>query len=108
MGVAQEDFLRLYATSPIHVTRLERLLLAYGNDDEERDAFAGRFIGWDRECPHPEAARIVSEILSTCIDRSGKILRLSDDLVEKSIHWMAEETSLALAERAVRLRETLA
>jgi hypothetical protein len=108
MGAAQEDFLRLYATSPIHVTRLERLLIVYGNDDEERDAFARRFIGWDRECPHPEAARVVSEILATCTDRSGKILRLSDDVVENSIRWMAEETSLPLAERAVRLRDALA
>jgi len=107
VGAAQEDFLRLYATSPIHVTRLERLLIVYGADDEERDAFARRFIGWDHECPHPEAARVVSEILATCTDRAGKIMRLSDDVIENSIRWMAEDTSLPLAERAVRLREAL-
>jgi len=107
MGAPQEDFLRLYATSPIHVTRLERLLVAYGNDDDERDAFARRFISWDRDCPHPEAARVVSEILAMCVDRSGKIVRLSDDVVEASIRWTAEETSLSLPERAGRLRDAL-
>ena len=39
----REDFLRRYATSPIHVPRLERLLSAYGDNDEIH-AFAETFI----------------------------------------------------------------
>ena len=107
VGAAQEDFLRLYATSPIHVTRLERLLVVYGDDDDERDEFARRFIAWDRACPDPEAARIVAEIIATCTDESGRIARLSDQIVQASIRWLAEEKSIPVAERAGRLRDAL-
>ena len=107
MGAAQEDFLRLYATSPIHVTRLERLLYAYGSDDDERETFARNFIAWDRDCPDPEAARVVSEIIATCVDGSGRIRRLSDDVLQDAIRWMADTTSLTVARRAERLGEIL-
>lgn len=106
MGDLREDFLRRYATSPIHVPRLERLLDAYRNAEDD-DAFARRFIAWDRACPDPDAARIVTEIISVCMDRSGRVTRLSDDVLQGAIRWMAEATSLTVADRAARLREVL-
>jgi hypothetical protein len=95
--VAGDVFLRRYATSPIHVPRLERLLAVY--DDE----FAARFIEWDRECPDVEAARIVAEILSAG-DANGRIVRLDDEAVRAAIRWMSGSSPLSIAERTERLR----
>ena len=103
MTSACEVFLRRYATSPIHVPRLERLLFAYGDDAE---GFATRFIEWDRDAPDLEAARIVAEILSAG-DAVGRIVRLSDDAVRTAIRWMSTPSSLTVAERANRLRDVL-
>ena len=97
MSTAHDIFLRRFATSPIHVPRLERLLAVY--DDE----FASRFIEWDRECPDVEAARIVAEILSEG-DANGRIVRLDDEGVRAAIRWMSVQSPLSIAERADRLR----
>ena len=105
MTTARDDFLRRYATSPIHVPRLERLLAVYGSGEED-DAFCSRFIAWDRACSDAEAARIVTEILSAG-DATGRITRFSDDAVRGAIRWMSELTSLPVAERAVALRARL-
>lgn len=104
MGSLREVFLRRYATSPIHVPRLERLLDAYDDGD---DSFAGRFIAWDRECPDVEAARIVAEILSAG-DAAGRITRMSDQAVQQAIRWMSDQSALTVAERADALRAALA
>jgi hypothetical protein len=106
MGTAREDFLRRYATSPIHVPRLERLLHAYERDDED-DSFARKFISWDRACPDGEAARIVTEIISAGVDASGNVIRLSDDAMQGAIRWMADATTHSVAERARILRDAL-
>ena len=103
---ARDDFLRRYATSPIHVPRLERLLDAYGDDGED-EAFALRFIAWDRACADVDAARIVTEIVSASTDEAGRPVRLSDDAVRGAIRWMAEATSFTVADRAELLREGL-
>jgi len=102
---AREEFLRRYATSPIHVPRLERLLAVYGDDGDD-EVFCSRFIAWDRACPDGEAARIVTEILSAG-DRSGRIPRLSDDAVHGTIRWMSDVISLPVAQRARCLNEWL-
>jgi hypothetical protein len=106
VGSAREDFLRRYATSPIHVPRLERFLDAYGGDGQD-EAFALRFIDWDRACADVDAARIVTEIVSVSADETGRPVRLSDDAVRGAIRWMAEATSLSVADRAELLREGL-
>lgn len=106
MGSARDDFLRRYATTPIHVPRLERLLYAYESDDDD-DAFARKFIGWDRACRDGEAARIVSEIISAGLDASGNVVRLSDDALQGAIRWMAEATAHPVAERARILGEAI-
>jgi hypothetical protein len=106
MSGARDDFLRRYATSPIHVPRLERLLDAYG-DDGQGEAFAVRFIAWDRASPDVDAARIVTEIVSVSTDEAGRLLRLSDEVIQGAIRWMAEATSLTVADRAELLREGL-
>ena len=103
MSSAREAFLRSYATSPIHVPRLERLLAVYEDDGNE---FAARFIEWDRDCPDVEAARIVAEILSAG-DAAGRIVRLSDESVRAAIRWMSMPSTLIVAERADRLRGVL-
>lgn len=105
-GTARDEFLRRYATSPLHVPRLERLLAAYGDDGDD-DSFCSRFIAWDRACPDGEAARIVTEILSAG-DRAGGVTRLSDDAVRGAIRWVSEVTSLPVWERARILRAGLA
>src|SRR5439155_14473449 len=79
MSAVQDEFFRRYATSPMHVPRLERLLAAYGAG--EPDVFAATFIGWDRECSDAEAARIVTELLAVFVDENGTLVRLSDDAV---------------------------
>jgi hypothetical protein len=101
----RDEFFRRYATSPIHVPRLERLLAVY-EADGENDAFCRRFIEWDRACPDGEAARIVAEILSAG-DASGHITRYGDDAVRGAIRWMSGLTSLPVAERAQVLRARL-
>ena len=106
MGNAREDFLRRYATSPIHVPRLERLLHAYENGDDD-DTFARKFISWDRACPDGEAARIVSEIISANLDASGNAVRLSDNALQGAIRWMAEATTYPVAERTRILAEAI-
>jgi hypothetical protein len=102
MGNARDDFLRRYATSPMHVPRLERMLQAYESADDD-DSFARNFIDWDRACPDAEAARIVSEIISAGTGAA----RLSDDAVKGAIRWMAEATDHPVAERARILGEAI-
>jgi hypothetical protein len=99
MGTARDEFLRRYATSPIHIPRLERLLHAYEDDDED-DTFSRKFIGWDRACPDAEAARIVTEVVSASLDGSGQIVRLSDSALQGAIRWMAGAVSHSVADRA--------
>jgi hypothetical protein len=101
----RDDFLRRYATSPIHVPRLERLLAVYGSG-EENDPFCSRFIEWDRACPDGEAARIVTEVLSAG-DAAGRIAKHSDDVIRGAIRWMSELASVSVAERARVLRDRL-
>jgi hypothetical protein len=102
---AREEFLRRYATSPIHVPRLERLLAIYGSGEED-DAFCSRFIDWDRACPDGEAARIVTEILSAG-DSAGRIPRYSENVIRGAIRWMSDLTALPVAQRARVLRDRL-
>lgn len=102
---ARDEFLRRYATSPIHVPRLERFLAVYDADGED-DAFCHRFIAWDRASSNGEAARIVTEILSAG-DGSGRITRVSDAAVKGAIRWMSEATWLSVPERAQLLRARL-
>jgi hypothetical protein len=104
-GMARDEFLRRYATSPIHVPRLERFLAVYGDDGDD-EAFCSRFITWDRASPDGEAARIVAEILSAG-DSSGRITRLSDDALKGAIRWMSDVTSLPVSQRARCLSEGL-
>jgi hypothetical protein len=106
MGTARDEFLRRYATSPIHVPRLERLLHAYEDDDED-DTFARKFISWDLACPDAEAARIVAEIVSAGVDASGRIVRLSDNALKGAIRWMAEAAPHSVAERARILQDAI-
>jgi hypothetical protein len=90
----------------MHVPRLERLLAAYG--DEEGESFVVRFLGWDRACHGAEAARIVAEIMCGCVDGSGQIRRLEDEVVRGVIGWLGDSTSSTLAVRASALRDVLA
>jgi hypothetical protein len=99
MGTARDEFLRRYATSPIHVPRLERLLREY-EDDDEGDTFSRKFIEWDRACRDAEAARIVTEVISATVDGSRRVVRLSDNALQGAIRWMAEAASHPVAERA--------
>ncbi len=105
VNTARDEFLRRYATSPIHVPRLERFLAVYGTGEED-DAFCSRFIDWDRACRDADAARIVTEILSAG-DETGRITRISEDAVRGAIRWMSELTSLPVSERAFALRARL-
>lgn len=107
MGVLQEAFLRRYATSPIHVPRLERLLATYGAGDTE-DLFAQQFIAWDDACQDGEAARIVTEVISQVIDSNGRLIRLTDDAVHGAIRWLAECTGIDRDERVAALRSVFA
>jgi hypothetical protein len=102
---ARDDFLRRYATSPIHVPRLERLLGVYGSGEED-DPFCRQFIAWDRACPDGEAARIVTEILSAG-DATGRIRKYGDDVIRGAIRWMSDLASVPVAERARVLRDRL-
>ena len=88
------------------VPRLERFLDAYGVDGQD-EAFALRFIEWDRACADADAARIVTEIVSANAGEAGRPVRLTDDAVRGAIRWMAEATSFTVADRAELLREGL-
>jgi hypothetical protein len=101
----REEFLRRYATSPIHVPRLERLLAAYGNGDP--DAFAAAFIAWDHEYADAEAARITTELLAVFSDAKGRLVPLSDQSVRGAMRWIAHPDAGARLERADRLRDLL-
>ena len=101
----RDEFLRRYATSPIHVPRLERFLAVYGSGEGD-DAFCRRFITWDRASTDADAARIVTEILSAG-DATGRITRISDNAVRGAIRWMSAFTPLPVAERAFVLRARL-
>jgi hypothetical protein len=103
---ARDDFLRRYATSPIHVPRLERFLAAYG-DDDRADAFCARFIAWDRASPDGEAARIVAEVLSD-VGVGPPDGPFSDEFVRDAIRWMGEVTTLDAHRRAAMLRDAVA
>lgn len=105
MSTTREAFLRRFATSPIHVPGLERLLDSY--DGTTDDAFASRFIGWDRSCADPDAARIVLEVLAVVVGPDGRVRRLSDDAVRGAIRWMADARALAPSHRAAVLRTML-
>jgi hypothetical protein len=105
VNTARDEFLRRYATSPIHVPRLERLLAVYGSGEED-DAFCSRFIAWDRACRDGEAARIVTEILSAG-DASGRIAKYSEDAVRGAIRWMSDVTWVPVWERARLLKNRL-
>ena len=105
MLAVRDEFFRRYATSPMHVPRLERLLAAY--DTGESDVFAATFIGWDRECSDVEAARIVTELLAVFVDETGALVRLSDDAVRGAVRWMARSAALSSTERADALRTLL-
>ncbi|MBM3771147.1 MAG: hypothetical protein FJW27_07645 [Acidimicrobiia bacterium] len=98
MSVIQHEFLRRYATSPMHVPRLERLLDTYGGPDAA-DFFAEAFIGWDRACGDSEAARIVTEVISTLVDERGQLVRLTHEAVKGAIAWIAARTGDARSER---------
>jgi hypothetical protein len=102
---ARDEFLRRYATSPIHVPRLERLLAVYGSGEED-DPFCRRFIEWDRACPDGEAARIVTEILSAG-NAGGRITLVSEAAIRGAIRWMSDLPSVPVAERACVLRARL-
>lgn len=103
-GRRREDFLRRYATTPIHVPRFERLLDAYGAGGTE-DAFVTAYFVWDRACSDPEAARVVAEILSAFVDEAGEIVRLSDKAVHGAIRLMADTTTMTPHGRAQVLRD---
>ncbi|MGD9905940.1 MAG: hypothetical protein AB7U83_20915 [Vicinamibacterales bacterium] len=105
MHTARDDFMRRYATSPIHVPRLERLLAVYGSGEDD-DPFCRRFIAWDRACRDGDAARIVTEVLSAG-DATGRITRYSEDAVRGAIRWMSDVTALPVSERAYVLRARL-
>ena len=96
-------FLRRYATSPMHVPRLERLLAVYGENGGE-DAFAASFISWDRACSDVEAGHVVAEILSSFHDATGTLVRLSDAAVQGAFRLMADATTFAPPARALALR----
>jgi len=103
MGAVQEAFLRRYATTPIHVPRLERLLATYGPCGTE-DAFAQEFIQWDDACSDGDAARIVTEVISQLVDGNGQLVRLTDEAVRGAIRWLADAPNLERADRAAALR----
>ena len=107
MSALQEEFLRRYATSPIHVPRLERMLAAYGPHRSE-DAFAEAFLGWDTACGDADAARIVTEVVSQVTNAKGQLIRLTDDAVRGAIAWVAETQGTERVERVAALRDILA
>ncbi len=87
---AIDEFYRRYAASPIHVPQLERLLAAYG--DPSPEAFAARFIEWDRQAEHPEAARLITEILTSELIGSGSMRSASDEQVREAVTTLPAAT----------------
>jgi hypothetical protein len=106
MSVVQDEFLRRYATSPIHVPRLERLVAAYGGRDGQ-DQFARTYIEWDRASHDPEGARIVTEILPQLVDEHGDIVPLTSDAIQGAIGWLSNRGTMPLSERSHVLRTIL-
>jgi hypothetical protein len=106
MSVIEHEFLRRYATSPMHVPRLERLLDAYGGPDAMH-AFAEAFIDWDRACGDDDAARIVSEAISTLVDERGRLIRLTPEAVRGAITWIATSSGDLRTERVQALSTIL-
>lgn len=53
------------------------------------DEFASAFIDWDLASGHHDAARIVTEVLSTLVDDRGQLLRLTPEAVKGVIAWVA-------------------
>ena len=78
----------------------------YGDDDPD-DEFSRKFIAWDRASPDGEAARIVTEIISSQVVLPGRIVRLSDEALKGAIRWMAVAISHSVAERARILKEAV-
>ena len=99
----REDFLRRYATSPLHVARLERLLATYGTTHGEA-RFAETFIAWDRACSDVDAALVVTEVLATFEDERGELIRLSDKAIKGALRFLADAVSVSPAIRAYTLR----
>lgn len=106
VSVIQHEFLRRYATSPMHVPRQERLLEAYGAS-HTADAFASAFMAWDRACGDHEAARIVTEVLSTLVDEGGRLRRLTPQAVKGAIAWVAASAAQERTERVEALSTLL-
>ena len=99
----REDFLRRYATSPLHVARLERLLATYG-DTHGETRFAETFIAFDRACPDVNAALVLTEVLATFEDESGALVRLSDQAIQGALRFLTEAVSVSPTTRAYTLR----
>lgn len=106
MSVIQYEFLRRYAASPMHVPRLERLLVTYGGPDDV-DAFAEAFIDWDRACGDSDAARIVTEAISTLVDERGRLIRLTPEAIRGAIAWIAASSGDLRTERVQALSTIL-
>lgn len=103
MSTIEHEFIRRYATSPIHVPRLERLLAAYA-PPAAVDGFAELYLTWDRECGDPEAGRIVTEALVMAVDSRGAILPIRPEVVRTAIAWVAAASGFDKAERAECLK----
>lgn len=104
MSVRYEAFLRRYATSPIHVPRLERLLATYAPGGlDAQEAFAAMFIAWDDACGDGDAARIVTEVISQVSDGNGRLIRLTDEAVRGAITWIADSHGSERVHRATAL-----
>lgn len=106
MSIIQHEFLRRYAASPMHVPRLERLLDTYGEPGAP-DAFAEAFISWDCACGDSDAARIVTEVLSTLVDERGRLVRLTPQAIKGAIAWIAISAGDARTERIQALSTIL-
>lgn len=107
MSVVQHEFLRRYAASPMHVPRLERMLDTYGGPDGV-DGFAAAFIDWDRACGDSDAARIVTEAISTLLDERGRLIKLTPEAVRGAIAWIAASSGALRMERVEALSTILA
>ena len=106
MSTVQHEFLRRYATSPIHVPRLERLLAVYA-PPETRDQFAQTYMQWDRACGDAEAARIVAELLAVLVDGQGAMIRFNSAAIMAAIEFVARGSSDEQVARAQLLRTIL-
>jgi len=106
MSTVQDEFLRRYATSPIHVPRLERLITAYGGAVPAEE-FIRNYLAWDHASGDAEAARIVAEILPLLVDGEGAIVRLTDEAIHGAIDWLSNRGAVPLTERAFLLHSIL-